>query len=160
MINPYRQVEPNDNLALAQMIRQVFIEHDAPKEGTVYSDPTTDDLFSLFRQANSALWVLELDDKVMGCCGIYPTAGLPEGCVELVKFYLSSDARGSGWGRGLMENCMNSARYFGYKQVYIETLPIFDKAIKMYEKEGFVRLNKALGNSGHTTCNVWMLKDL
>lgn len=31
MINPYRQVEPNDNLALAQMIRQVFIEHDAPK---------------------------------------------------------------------------------------------------------------------------------
>jgi putative acetyltransferase len=45
-------------------------------------------------------------------------------------------------------------------QIYLESLPHFDTAIAMYEKEGFIRLEKALGESGHSTCNIWMLKSL
>ena len=37
-----RAAEPEDNLPLAKMIREVFTEHDAPRIGTVFSDPTTD----------------------------------------------------------------------------------------------------------------------
>ena len=40
-----RSLEEKDNLKLAGIIREVFIEHDAPREGTVYSDPTTDNLY-------------------------------------------------------------------------------------------------------------------
>ena len=50
-----RPIEKRDNAALAQMIRSVFEEHDAPTEGTVYTDPTTDDLFGLFIAASSHL---------------------------------------------------------------------------------------------------------
>lgn len=83
-----------DNPELARMIRNVFHEHEAPQCGTVYSDPTTDDLFSLFHEPKSVLWVAEIDQKAVGCCGIYPTKALPEGCAELVKFYLAKEARG------------------------------------------------------------------
>ncbi|MBL7917824.1 MAG: GNAT family N-acetyltransferase, partial [Bacteroidia bacterium] len=37
-----RQIKEEDNESLAKMIRYVFIEHNAPTKGTVYSDPTTD----------------------------------------------------------------------------------------------------------------------
>ncbi len=37
-----RKILPEDNSSLAKMIREVFEEFDAPREGTVYSDPTTD----------------------------------------------------------------------------------------------------------------------
>jgi putative acetyltransferase len=155
-----RQVEEKDNLQLARIIREVFKEHDAPREGTVYSDPTTDHLYELFLKPGSILWVAVDNNEPIGCCGIYPTEGLPGDCAELVKFYLSADARGKGIGKELMLKCISSAIELGYKQLYLESLPHFAKAIGIYEKEGFVRLIKPLGSSKHKTCSIWMLKKL
>ena len=155
-----RPVEEKDNLQIAGIIREVFREHDAPQEGTVYSDPTTDNLYELFLKPKSMLWVAVNNNKAIGCCGIYPSEGLPADCAELVKYYLSVDARGKGIGKELLQKCICSAKELGYKQLYLESLPHFAKAIEIYEKEGFIKLNKPLGNSKHTTCSIWMLKEL
>jgi len=48
-----REIEETDNLLLAQIKRKAFEEYDAPTQGTVYSDPTTDDLYRLFRMEKS-----------------------------------------------------------------------------------------------------------
>ena len=156
----FREVKKEDNELLARMIRQVFKEHDAPQSGTVFSDPTTDDLFGLFRKSRSVLWVAELNGLPLGCCGIYPTEGLESSCAELVKYYLAEPARGKGVGRQLMEKCIVSAREKSYKELYLESMPHFSKAVRIYEKLGFNKLSGPLGNSGHTTCNIWMLLEL
>ncbi len=156
----YRTLREDDNAALASMIRQVFEEHETPQCGTVYSDPTTDNLFALFNAPGSVLWIAELDGKAMGCCGIYPTEGLDKHCAELVKYYLAKEARGRGVGRRLMEKCILSAREMGYRELYLESMPQFSRAVRIYEKLGFRELSKPLGNSGHTTCSIWMLLDL
>lgn len=155
-----RKINKVDNLLLAKMIRQVFDEHQAPQKGTVYSDPTTDNLFELFQAEKSLLWVAEIDSEIVGCCGIFPTIGLPEKCAELVKFYLSAKARGKGIGKSLMEKSIESARELGYTELYLESLPEFSNAVSIYEKQGFLKLDQPLGESGHTTCNIWMLKKL
>ena len=155
-----RHIQAKDNLSLAKIIRKVFEEHDAPQQGTVYSDPTTDNLYELFQTPKSILWVAEINNEIMGCCGVYPTNGLHKKCAELVKFYLSKDARGKGVGKELMQRCIHSAKEYGYTQLYLESLPQFSKAVSMYEKLGFVRLNQPLGDSGHKTCDIWMLKEL
>ncbi|MEO8710613.1 MAG: GNAT family N-acetyltransferase [Parafilimonas sp.] len=155
-----RQVVKADNKPIAKLIRDVFDEYNAPYYGTVYSDPTTDDLYTLFQTKHSVLWVAQLENKILGCCGIYPTTGLPENCAELAKFYVLKEARGKGVGKQLMQCCFHSAKEMGYKKLYIESLPKFSQAVAMYEKYGFIRLDKPLGNSGHTSCNIWMLKEL
>ncbi|MFW5707871.1 MAG: GNAT family N-acetyltransferase [Bacteroidota bacterium] len=155
-----RQVVPTDNLALARMIRFVFEEHGAPQHGTVYSDPTTDALYELFRQPGSVLWVAELNGMPLGCCGIYPTPGLDDDCAELVKFYLAGEARGRGTGRALMQKCVDSAREMGYSRLYIESLPEFSKAVRIYEKIGFKYLDQPLIQSEHPSCTIWMVKEL
>lgn len=155
-----RKVEKTDNALLAAMIKEVFDEYEAPHCGTVYSDPTTNDLNALFEKQNAVLWVAEVDGEVLGCCGIYPTEGLDEDCAELAKFYLSSKIRGKGIGKQLMLQCFQSAKEMGYKKLYLESLPQFSKAVSMYERYGFVNIDKPLGNSGHTTCNIWMTRDL
>lgn len=155
-----RKVEEKDNSSLANMIRGVFVEHNAPHEGTVYSDPTTDNLFELFKTAKSVLWVAESDNVAVGCCGIYPSPGLKENCAELVKFYLAKEARGKGIGAQLMQRSIDSAKDFKYSRLYLESLPHFAKAVRIYEKQGFVKLSQPLGKSIHTTCNIWMLKEL
>lgn len=155
-----RKIKQTDNTSLSKMIRNVFEEHQAPKMGTVYSDPTTDNLYDLFKKEKSILWVAEIDNKIVGCCGIYPTHGLPENYAELVKFYLSKDFRGKGIGKMLMEKSIESAKNLGYSELYLESLTEFSKAVSIYKKQGFIKLESSLGISEHSTCNIWMLKKL
>lgn len=152
-----RKVKASDNAALAAMIREVFDEFKAPTCGTVYTDPTTDDLYTLFQAPRSVLWVAEVDGEALGCCGVYPTKGLDKDCAELAKFYLSNKIRGKGIGKQLMLQCFQSAKEMNYTKLYLESLPQFAKAVSIYEKYGFEKIDKPLGNSGHTTCSIWMI---
>lgn len=155
-----RTIETTDNPALAKIVRDTFDEFDIPRVGTVYSDPETDRLYDLFQFPGSTYFVAEEDGVVLGGCGIFPTEGLPEGCAELVKYYLSNSARGKGIGRTLMEHTFAAAKQYGYTHLYLESFPDFAKAVTIYEKAGFKHLDKALGNSGHFACTVWMLREL
>ncbi len=156
----YRQAQAVDNKALAEIIRNIFIEMDIPTAGTVFTDPTTDDLYTLFQKSKAILWVAVEYGKVLGCCGVYPTDALPNGYVELVKFYLAPEARNKGIGKTLFEKSVESAKGFGYTSIYIESFPQFANAVNLYKKYDFKYLENPLGNSGHFGCNIWMLKTL
>ena len=155
-----RKIKKSDDKSLAKIIRRCFHDFKVPTAGTVYEDSTTDHLFKLFSEENSALFVAEVDGELCGCCGIFPTEGLPEKCGELVKFYISRDFRGKGLGKKLMEESIEFAKKSRYQSIYIESLPEFSTAVSIYEKQGFKYLEKPLGNSGHSGCNLWMIKHL
>jgi putative acetyltransferase len=156
-----RRIKPEDNVELARIIREILIEFDVPKVGTVYSDPDTDRLYELFNEAPaSCYFVVEEDGVLLGGCGVYPTQGLPDGYAELVKLYLTTATRGKGLGKILMEKCYEEAAKLGYTHLYLESFPQLTKAVSMYEKAGFKRSEHALGNSGHFTCNIWMVNEL
>ncbi len=155
-----RNIEPADNAALAIIVRRSLEEFNAAKPGTVYFDPTTDNLYEVFRHPRSAYFVAVINNEVAGGGGIYPTENLPAGTCELVKMYLSRAARGKGIGKMLMEKCFDAAKEKGFTKIYLETMPELKLAIPMYEKFGFTYLPGAQGNSGHTGCDVWMIKEL
>jgi len=155
-----RQIEQKDNKKLAEVIRSILTEHGMNKPGTVFTDPTTDNLFNLFQAKNSFYWVVEVDGEIHGGCGIFPTEGLPNGCVELVKLYLSKELRGTGLGKKLMEMCTMKAQSLGYSEIYLESMPELNNAVGLYEKQGYKVLEKPLGNSGHFACDLWMVKEL
>ncbi|MBI1782513.1 MAG: GNAT family N-acetyltransferase [Sphingobacteriales bacterium] len=155
-----RQLEQTDNKAIAQIIRNSLAEFGANKQGTVYYDPTTDDLYSLFTISNAVYYVAELNGELVGGAGIFPTDALPDGYCELVKMYLKKEARGSGLGRHLIDKSLQWAKENGYTHCYLETMPELRKAVSVYEKFGFSYLNGPLGNSGHFGCDVWMIKEL
>lgn len=156
-----REIQPQDNQSAAQMIRSVFDDFDAPKVGTVYSDPTTDALYELFNAKDKAIfWVLTDEKKVYGSCGLYPTPGLPPKTVELVKFYISSQARGKGYGKKLLDLSISYAQKLEYDYIYLETIELFGKAMDMYTQRGFEFLDHTLGETGHFACEIQMLKKL
>ncbi|WP_113635740.1 GNAT family N-acetyltransferase [Nubsella zeaxanthinifaciens] len=155
-----RNLTKADNPVIAELIREVFREFKIDKPGTVYTDPTTDALYELFDVEGAIYWLAEEDGELLGGCGIYPTEGLPKGCVELVKFYLSSKARGKGLGKLLMEKSIESAKTMGYTSVYLESFPELSTAVGMYEKAGFKKLDQPMGCSGHYACTLWMVLNL
>ena len=156
-----RNIELKDNASLAAIIRKSLEEFNAAKPGTVYFDTTTDHLFELFQSTpNSKYFVAELNGTVIGGAGIFPTENLPKGYCELVKMYLSKDARGLGLGRMMISKCLDTAKEMGFTNVYLESMPELSKAVKVYEKFGFSYLKEPLGNSGHCGCDIWMMKEI
>jgi putative acetyltransferase len=153
-----RPIQPADNAAVAAIIRSSLAEFGVDKPGTVFYDPTTDNLHQLFQEKNSIYYVAELDGKPVGGAGIFPSAGLPADTAELVKMYLKKEVRGLGLGKLLVGRCLSFAEISGYKKVYIETMPELKKALGLYEKFGFTYLNGPMGNTGHFGCELWMLK--
>ena len=155
-----RDLQKEDNPALAKVVRDTLAEFGANHPNTVYYDPTTDTLFEVFQTPRSKYFLAEINNKVVGGGGIYPTDGLPPDTCELVKMYLLPEARGFGLGRTLIEKCIEAAAENGFKKIYLETMPELKQALSVYEKFGFEYLNGPIGNSGHTGCSLWMLKKI
>jgi putative acetyltransferase len=155
-----RPIQAGDNTTIASIIRSTLAEFGANKPGTVYFDPTTDDLFELFSVPGSAYFIAEVGRKIVGGSGVFPTPGLPDGCCELVKLYLLSEMRGQGLGLMLMEQCFQKAIDLGFSDMYLETMPELRTAIGLYEKAGFTFLSGPMGQSGHFGCDLWMIKHL
>lgn len=155
-----RSIEKKDNERIAFIIRSVLAEFKANRPGTVYYDPTTDDLSKLFQAKRSAYFIAEIDGEVVGGSGIFPTPNLPDACCELVKLYLLPHARGKGIAKVLIQKCFDAAKQNGYHSMYLETMPELSTAVGLYQQLGFNYLKGPIGNSGHFGCAIWMLKDL
>ncbi|WP_310556341.1 GNAT family N-acetyltransferase [Flavobacterium sp.] len=155
-----REIQQKDNQAIAQIVREVLMELGAPKIGTAYADPNLDFLFETYQLPKSIYFVVENNDKIIGGAGIAQLENEAESVCELQKMYFLPEARGLGLGTQLMEKCLQSAIDFGFEKCYLETMPYMENAQKLYKKVGFEYLCEPMGNTGHTSCPVWMIKVL
>ena len=155
-----REIQQKDNQAIAKIVRDVLMELGAPKVGTAYSDPNLDFLFETYQNPKSIYFVVENNGRVIGGAGIAQLENAPKTICELQKMYFLTEARGLGLGSQLMEKCITSATSFGFEKCYLETMTYMENAQKLYKKSGFDYLLEPLGNTGHTSCPVWMIKQL
>ena len=153
-----REIQQKDNQAIAQIVRDVLMEMGAPKVGTAYADPNLDLLFETYQNSKSIYFIVENNNKIIGGAGIAQLENESEDICELQKMYFLPEARGLGLGTQLMDKCLESATTFGFQKCYLETMPYMEAAQKLYQKVGFEYLNEPLGNTGHTSCPVWMIK--
>ncbi|WP_223551793.1 GNAT family N-acetyltransferase [Aestuariivivens sp. NBU2969] len=155
-----RKIEPTDNKPIEAVIRACFHEFKIPLEGTAYSDSETPRMYESYQKDNEVYYVVECNGEVLGGGGIKPLKDFDGTVCEIQKMYFSPAVRGKGYGRQLFEKCMQSAKSLGYKQCYLESASQLKAAIHIYESYGFRYLDKALGNTGHYSCGVWMIKNL
>lgn len=155
-----RLIEEKDNEAVAHIIRATLEEFGANHPGTVYYDQSIWSLSDILDGNKSTYFVIEEDNRILGGGGIYPTQGLPEHTAELVKLYTIPEIRGKGYGKRLINICLDFAKEVGYKHIYLESMDELSMAVGLYERLGFKYLDTPMGESGHSYCKIWMLKDL
>lgn len=155
-----RKIEAKDNAAMAQIIRNIFEELNAPKVGTAYADPYLDKLSEVYLAENEIYFTVEVNGEVKGGAGIAPLANDNSGICELQKMYFAPEIRGLGIAQELMKACLEFAKQVGFKKCYLETLPYMEAAQKLYRKFDFEYIDAPIGDTGHSSCHVFMLKDL
>jgi putative acetyltransferase len=155
-----RPIEPRDDASMAAIIRTVMPEFGAVGSGFAINDPEVDWMSRAYSQPRCAYFVVERDGVVLGGGGIAPLAGGDAGICELRKMYFLPQARGRGAGAAMMQRCLQAARDAGFRQCYLETLSGMDAAMKLYERSGFRRIDKPMGDTGHGSCNTFYLLSL
>jgi len=155
-----RPITIADNAAIAAIIRSVMPEFGADGPGFAIHDKEVDDMADAYAHPGCAYFVVERDGRVCGGGGIAPLDDPEPGICELRKMYFLPELRGLGAGRALITTCLDSARNLGYRRCYLETLTGMNAAQKLYEAQGFARIAKALGNTGHFGCNRFYLREL
>lgn len=152
-----RRIKKEDNPQVARVIRDVMTEFGAVGDGYSINDPEVDDMSSNYRAKRSRYFVIVREDKVFGGAGIAPLEGGGETVCELRKMFMLPPTRGFGLGRRLLSILMQEARKIGFDACYIETLERMEAANSLYQKFGFQRLTKPMGNTGHCNCDVHYL---
>lgn len=152
-----RPIHPNDDAAMADVIRTVMPEFGATGSGFAISDPEVDWMSRAYAAPRHAYFVVERDGRVVGGAGVAPLAGGDADTCELRKMYFLPEARGSGAGAAMMTRCLDAARSLGFRHCYLETLTGMDAAMRLYERSGFHRIDAPMGATGHGGCNRFYL---
>jgi|TARA_B100000902_G_C26993179_1_gene756103 putative acetyltransferase len=155
-----RKINKSDNASLFEILTTVMIEFKVPQEGTALSDPELKKMFEAYQTKRSVYFIIEKNNKIFGGAGISQLKNSKENICELQKMYFLNEARGIGMGEKMIKMCIAEAINFGFKKCYIETMHNMKSAQKLYLSQGFNYLDYPLGNTGHSSCPVWMLKEL
>lgn len=155
-----RTIQAKDNEQVAKLIKTVMTEFDCVGDGYSINDPEVENIFEAYSKDRHAFWVIESEDKILGCGGIGQLEGADESICELKKMYFYSELRGKGWGRKMVETCLAKAKEWGYQTCYIETVDRMTDALRLYKKVGFTILEKRVGDTGHCSCESFLAKEL
>jgi putative acetyltransferase len=155
-----RPIRPEDDAAVAAIIRTVMTEFSAVGAGFAINDPEVDCMSRTYSVPGAAFFVVEMDGRVVGGAGVAPLAGGDPGVCELRKMYFLEEARGLRMGERLLRQCLDIARNLGYRVCYLETLKGMEVAQRLYEKVGFHRLPAPMGATGHHRCDRYYALDL
>ena len=154
------EIQPQDNASIAAVIREVFVVDNFPKTGTAFADTQLDFMFETYNKPRATYFVVENNGKIIGGAGFSQLENSTENICELQKMYFLPETRGKGIGFQVIQKCLEKATELGYEKCYLETLPEMLTAQHLYKKAGFEYLCEPMGNTGHTTCPVWMIKNL
>lgn len=155
-----REILVKDDAKIAKAIRSVLIEMGVPKVGTAYEDKALDCMTETYNEPRKIYYVVEKDGEIFGGAGISPLDNYEGNVCELQKMYFMAEVRGKGIGSQMMQKCLEFAKKANFDQCYLETMPYMDDARKLYRKVGFKGIDQPMGDTGHYSCSVWMLKDL
>jgi len=156
----FRPIETRDNAAIAEIIRNSFRENKIDHlEGVSLHDPELERLSEVYNQPGTGYWVAEVYGKIVGGAGVAPLDGEKDTC-EMQKLYFSSNIKGMGIGRRMIAFIIAQATAMRYQSCYLETLEELKDAVRLYEAFGFRHLSERLGNTGHNSCGICMLKKL
>lgn len=155
-----RLIEKKDNAQIARVIRSILEDFNVPKVGTAYADKALDQMFETYQKPRAAYFVVEQNNEIIGGAGVAPLDNYDGNVCELQKMYFLPQVRGKGVGAQMMQFCIAKAREFGFEKIYLETMEYMTQAQKLYKQSGFDYIDGPLGNTGHFSCPVHMLKTL
>ena len=136
-LQPIRRVQTADVPSVVALVRETLAEFGLTFGQGAETDAPLLSLPASYESSGGAFWVATTaTGALVGTCGVAPVA---PGVFEVRKMYLRPAARGSGVAQRLLDECVTWARAHGGRRLVLDTIDAMDRAIRFYERNGFVR---------------------
>lgn len=158
----FRKLQISDMPQLIHLIKTVWKEFgfDSSHPNASLFEDELHRTYETYMAKKSNYYVLLSGDKVIGGVGYAPLTGAPETICELKGLYLTAQLRGLGLGYLLFKNALQLAGKEGFKKCYFESMHYMNGSKLLSEKFNFTKLDKPMGNTGHTWTDCWYIKTL
>lgn len=156
-----RPISASDNPFIGKIIKSNLKKFHLDIPGTAYFDPELDCLSEYYNASpGKSAYFIAVDGHgvIIGGVGVAEFTTF-NNCAEIQKLYLSDVAQGKGIGKRLMQTAENFARKAGYRLLYLETHTNLEKAIRLYEKIGFYKIDKPR-SALHSAMDRFYVKEL
>ena len=104
---------------------------------------------------NGRLYIAYFNNQAAGCIALRQMSDTE---CEMKRLYVRPQFGGNKIGKTLVETIISDANEIGYKAMLLDTYPLLDRAIKLYEKRGFYKIPPYNNSPIDTT--VFMKLDL
>jgi ribosomal protein S18 acetylase RimI-like enzyme len=120
-------------------VRRLFEEYAASLNISLCFQNFSEELAGLpgaYAAPRGRLLLALVEGVPVGCVALRPKEG--RAC-EMKRLYVRAAHQGAGLGRQLVGAVITEARAIGYDSMLLDTLPVMQTALKLYESIGFVR---------------------
>lgn len=159
-----RPIQIEDNDPLKCLIIQIVKDFKVNQSEYLANTEELSHLFEQFNHPGSCYWVIinSKTQQLVGGGGIKPLIGSSksEPIAELQKLYLHPAIRKQGLGQAVVSRLETFAQHWGYQKIYLECVEEMKAAIAFYTKLGYQTIPQRLGNTGHQSCQHFMIKTL
>jgi putative acetyltransferase len=133
-----RDYAPDDGAAVLRLVRDVLAEYGFSAQiGNLEKDLR--EAHERYAGDRAGFWVADSGGAIVGTVAIRPKQG---STCELKRLYLRADKRGAGLGQALYTHAEAFARAAGYEKIWLDSSRRFEKARRLYERNGFVLLEE------------------
>ncbi len=115
-------------------VRTLFLEY-ANALGVDLSFQNFDEELASLPGDYDPILIARWDGTLAGCIAMHPYG---DGVCEMKRLYVRPDFRKHAIGRALAQRLIDEARARGYRAMRLDTLPMMQGAMRLYESLGFV----------------------
>jgi predicted GNAT family N-acyltransferase len=132
-----REVRDDDSAALIELIGGCWSAYPGVELHVDAEEPWLRAPASAYRRWHGRMWVIELDGRVVACCGLKPVR---PGVVELKSMYVAASARRRGLARRLEALVRDEATRRGATRIELWSDTRFFEAHATYRALGYAQL--------------------
>jgi GNAT superfamily N-acetyltransferase len=132
------ELRPAESVAARELILRI-LNHEYAMALTLDELPDLVDIHATYRHSEGNFWVASIGGDVVGCIGVLRLAGAD---FELRRMYVDAAARGQGIAQRLLETALAWCAERGVGDLYLETNEQWKAAHHIYEKRGFVAVER------------------
>ena len=95
------------------------------------------DLSAMYNAKDGGLFIAYQNRKPVGVAGLRRFSDTE---AEVKRMFVQDEAQGTGIGKLLLQQCIESAKILNYKSIKLDTAAFMHAAIKLYVNHGFVEI--------------------
>jgi ribosomal protein S18 acetylase RimI-like enzyme len=132
-----RRATAADAPAVAEVLRQAFVEFEAQYTPAGFAATTPDSRRVSERIDEGPVWVALWNERIAGTASAVRKA---ENSIYVRGVAVVPSARGRGIAESLMKEIERFASCSGCRRLFLTTTPFLNSAIRLYERFGFTRV--------------------